>query len=484
MIGARLLRTWLLRLGLLRPRLLRPGLILALAAATAGSVVATPAAAATAPPANPWYHLDDAGELRIDLWFGWSSTCPHCQRAKPVVAAMDEELPWLDVHSLQVDGADAEANVATLVALAEVVGEEIQVVPVFFYAGRVQTGFDQAETTGAQLRAALEAYHDEVAGSLEPASPAPAPSPSASAAVPSPEPTASPDAAVTLPFVGRVEATAVSLPVLAVVLGGLDAFNPCALSVLLFLLSVLVGTRSRRRIALVGGTFVAVSGLVYFALMAAWLNLFLAFGALRVVTLLAGVAAVVAALINIKDYAWYGHGPSLVIPGAARPALFGRILDLSEATRLPALLASTVLVAAVANSYEMLCTGGFPVVFTRVLTLNDLPVAAYYGYLALYNVVYVAPLLAIVVAFAWTMGTGRIGELEARRLKLLSGLLMLGFGVLLLLMPDRLGDLATSLGLFGGAVAVWLAVVATERFRRPAPVVSRARRAGHGRRGA
>jgi hypothetical protein len=458
----------------IRLRLLLLGLAVALSGLVGGWPGTLPARAA-AVPANPWYHLDPAGELRVDLWFGWSSTCPHCQRARPVVEAMDAELTWLDVHSLQVDGDDRDANVATLIALGDLVGEPVGSVPAFFYAGRLRVGFDEAATTGVELRSELEAYRDEVLRSLAPASPSPAPS-----AGPSEEP----DATVTLPFVGPVDAASVSLPVLAVVLGGLDAFNPCALSVLLFLLSVLVGTRSRRRMVLVGGTFVAVSGLVYFALMAAWLNLFLAFGALRVVTVVAGIAAVAAALINVKDYAWYGHGPSLVTPSAARPALFGRILDLSEATRLPALLASTVLVAAVANSYEMLCTGGFPVVFTRVLTLNELPVAAYYGYLVLYNLVYVAPLLAIVLVFAWTVGTGRIGELEARRLKLLSGLLMLGFGVLLLLMPDRLGDLSTSLGLFGAAVATWAAIVGTERFRRSVPVVSPKPRAGPGRRGA
>src|SRR3970282_3038707 len=103
-----------------------------------------------------------------------------------------------------------------------------------------------------------------------------------------PAPPATPAGAATsvvLPWAGPVDARTISLPVLAIVLGGLDAFNPCALSVLLFLLSVLVGFRSRARMALLGGTFVLVSGLTYFGLMEAWLNLFLLFGALRVVTL-------------------------------------------------------------------------------------------------------------------------------------------------------------------------------------------------------
>lgn len=476
------------------------GLLVAL---VVGLLGASPAAGANpaspAPGSTPWFRVDGADDVRIALWFGWSSTCPHCTKARPAVDQLAADLPWLEVHSLQVDdGPSAEENVETLLALADLVGEEIRGVPVFIYANRLRVGFLSAETTGVELRAELVAYREEVLRSLIPsappstAPPAPTSEPSASATSATPTGTASPsmpaptDASaspsegiqVDIPLAGRVDAATLSLPVLAVMLGGLDAFNPCAMSVLLFLMSVLVGARDRRRILLVGGTFVLVSGIVYFLLMAAWLNLFLAVGALRVVTLLAGAAAVVAALINIKDYAWLGRGPSLVIPSSARPTIFGRILDLSEATALPALLATTILVAAVANAYEMLCTGGFPVVFTRVLTLNDLPVASYYAYLGLYNVVYVLPLLAIVLVFGWTLGTGRIREVHARRLKLLSGLLMLGFGLLLLFQPDRLGDLVSTLLLFGGAVVAWLAVLGISAAREASRARPPARPAG------
>ena len=61
-------------------------------------------------------------------------------------------------------------------------------------------------------------------------------------------------------------------------MGLLDGFNPCAMWVLLFLLSLLVRLQDRRRMALVAGTFVLVSGAVYYAFMAAWLNVFLAVG--------------------------------------------------------------------------------------------------------------------------------------------------------------------------------------------------------------
>jgi hypothetical protein len=444
-------------------RLLAAGL-LAVTAIAVGPLAAVPVTAAepTPSPARdgaPWWHRGSDGNPVVDLYFGYSSTCPHCQQAMPWVRQLEVELPWLEVHRLQLDQGHDE-NVARINELAATIGQEVRYVPAFLFGARLETGFDTPDTSGPTLRAEIEAYHREVVQSTG-VGPSASPGPSGSGAP------ISGGAPVSLPFVGQVDAASVSLPVLAVVLGGLDAFNPCALSVLLFLLSVLVATRSRTRMAVVGLTFVAVSGVVYFVLMAAWLNVFLIAGELRVLTLAAGAAAVVAALINIKDFVWFRRGVSLVIPESARPAIFGRMLDLGEATSFRAILVATVLVAAAANTYEMLCTGGFPVVFTRALTLHDLPTPTYYGYLVLYNVVYVAPLALIVVGFAVTLGSRAVSVVEARRLKLLSGLLMLALGVELLVSPDRLSDLGTSVIVFGAAIGIWLAAVLVDRRRGP-----------------
>ncbi len=184
---------------------------------------------------------------------------------------------------------------------------------------------------------------------------------------------------------------------------------------------------------------------------------------MRLVTLVAGSAAVMAALVNIKDFAWFRRGPSLVMPESAKPGIFGRMLDLSDQAKLSTMLIGTAVVAAAANLYEAICTGGFPVVFTRILTLQTSSTIESYLWIALYNVIYVLPLFAIVVLFTRTLGSHTVTIVEARRLKLLSGLLMLGLGLLLLLAPDRLGDLVATIMLFGLAVVVWLAFVLLDR---------------------
>jgi hypothetical protein len=244
----------------------------------------------------------------------------------------------------------------------------------------------------------------------------------------------------------------------------MDAFNPCAFFVLLFLLSLLVHAKSRTRMAVVGGTFVIISGLVYFVFMAAWLNVFLITGPMRIVTVIAGLLALTVAALNIKDYFWFKEGPSLSIPESAKPGLFKRMRGIVATGAMGPMLASTVLLAIVANSYELLCTAGFPMVYTRVLTLAQLETWQYYAWLAAYNVIYVIPLLAIVIVFVRTMGARKLTESEGRILKLVSGFMMLGFGLLLLAAPQLLTNpLASILVLL---VAVAVALVAA-RFARP-----------------
>jgi hypothetical protein len=335
-------------------------------------------------------------------------------------------------------------------------------VPGFIFCRQVLIGYDDAETTGAEIASALETCHqqrlaDPAAGGTPAASTANSPA--------SPAGEAS-GTKVHLPIVGTVDAAAFSLPVLTLVLAGMDAFNPCAFFVLLFLLSLLVHAKSRTRMAIVGGTFVLFSGLVYFVFMAAWLNVFLIAGELRVITVIAGLLALAVAGLNIKDYFWFKEGPSLSIPDAAKPGLFKRMRDIVTTGSLGPMLASTVLLAVVANSYELLCTAGFPMVYTRTLTLATLETWQYYAWLAAYNVIYVIPLLAIVIVFVKTMGARKLSESEGRILKLVSGFMMLGFGLLLLLAPQWLTNPLASIVVL--IVAVGAALLLARR-SAPAP---------------
>jgi hypothetical protein len=418
------------------------GLPRSLAALVLGVLVwltAVPAARADDPI---WRDLDASGQARIHLYFFWTRSCAHCQAQRPIVERLAARHTWLIVHAHELD-ADPEAA-QLYVTIAESIGEQARYVPALAFCQTLTQGFVDEQELEARLLACRDQLRDR--------------------GPPEPEPTR-----VELPLFGEVDLERWSLPVTTVVLASLDAFNPCAFFVLLFLLSLLVRAHGRARMLLLSAVFIGVSGLWYFVFMAAWLNLFLWFGELRWMTLAAGVIAVIMAGFNIKDFLAPRRGPSLAIPEAAKPGLFARMRKLARVSSLPAAVLATVVLAAVANTYELLCTAGLPMIYTRVLTLAELSTAQYYLYLALYNVVYVLPLIAIVAISIKTLGKRKLQEREGRALKLLSGLMMLGLGLALLIAPELLARVGIAVALLLGAVVITaIAVVIDRRLRAQA----------------
>lgn len=394
--------------------------MLAWLALTVGGPI--PARSAEAPTAT---------EAPVELYFFWSLRCPHCLEARPFVEALPGRLPWLKLHSLEL--TQHHDNVRLYIDKARELGQEARSVPAFVFCGEMLVGWQSAASTGAFLRQRLEQCHDDRSKPL--------------AAAP-----------LWLPLLGEVTAEQFSLPVFTVMIAGLDAFNPCAFFVLLFLLSLLVHQRSRGRMLAIGGVFVLFSGLMYFMFMAAWLNLFQFLQQLAWVTAAAGALAIVIALINIKDFFAFKRGISLSIPESRKPAIYQRARAILQADNWSMMLAATVGLAVAANFYELLCTAGFPMVYTRILTLHELTPAGRYAYLALYNLIYVVPLVLIVLGFAYTLGGRKLTERQGRLLKLLSGLMMLELGSLLLLAPAWLDNPFTAVLLLFGAVGLtWLA---------------------------
>lgn len=400
---------------------------------------------------DPWLRSGADGRPEVQLYFFWSLTCPHCAAAHPYIEAIPGARPWVRLHALEL--SRHPENRRRYEAMARAIGTETAGVPAWLFCGEMHVGWDGDDITGATLRRRLDDCRTRVAGGTA--------SDAASAAQ---APVAQ---SVNLPLIGALDPASLSLPALTLVLAGLDAFNPCAFFVLLFLLSMMAHQKSRARMLVIGGVFVAISGLMYFAFMAAWLNVFQLFGHLAWVTLAAGALAVFVGAVNVKDFFTFEKGLTLSIPEARKPDLFRRTRNILGAENLPAMIAATAFLAIAANFYELLCTAGFPMVYTRLLTLADLSPAARHGYLAAYNLIYVVPLAAIVAVFAGTLGARKLSEREGRLLKLLSGVMMLELGALLLIAPERVSQVGIAFGLL--AVAILVTLIAAKLERKPQP---------------
>lgn len=246
------------------------------------------------------------------------------------------------------------------------------------------------------------------------------------------------DESVDLPLFGRVDASEVGMPTFTIAIGLVDGFNPCAMWVLLFLLSLLVNLKSRSRMFAIAGVFVLISGLTYFAFMAAWLNVFMFLGYLRGVQIALGVLAIVVGSIHVKDFFAFKKGISLSIPDSAKPGIYERTRRIVTAETMWAAMAGAIVLAVLVNIVELLCTAGLPALYTNVLMMQDYPVAKNYAYLALYNLAYMFDDGVMVLIAVVTLGRHKLQEKEGRWLKLLSGVLILALGVVMIFNPEWL----------------------------------------------
>ncbi len=385
------------------------------------ALLALPAAAETKPvPA------------RVVLEVFTRERCPHCEEAKRFLEAFHRERPDVEVveHDVLRDPRARER----LRSLASEHGVEAPGVPAFYVGGELVVGYRGADVTGKRLEALVERA-EATQGEAQAPEGACLPEDTASCegAVSAPARDAE---AIEIPFLGHpITVSQLGLPLFTFALGLLDGFNPCSMWVLILMLSMLASLRDRVKMLLIAGTFVAVEGIAYFAFMAAWLNAFLLIGFSRTSEIALGGISCLAGLIHLKDFWALGRGISLSIPQGAKPGIYARMRRILVAENLLGALVGTVVLAVLVQVVELLCTSGFPALYTRILTLRRMDRWSYYGYLLLYDLAYMLDDVLILAVGVVTLSRRRLQEREGRWLKLVSGAAMVGLGVYLLVAP-------------------------------------------------
>jgi hypothetical protein len=181
-----------------------------------------------------------------------------------------------------------------------------------------------------------------------------------------------------------------------------------------------------------------VSGIAYYAFMAAWLNAFQLLGISRAVQIILGSLALIVGAVNIKDFAAYGRGISFSIPESAKPGIYARVRAIVRAENLPAAMLGVTALAILVNVIELLCTAGLPALYTQVLVQQGVSTGARYAYLGLYNLAYMLDDSIMVGIAVVTLGRRKLQERGGRWLKLLSGVTIAILGLLLILWPQAL----------------------------------------------
>lgn len=249
------------------------------------------------------------------------------------------------------------------------------------------------------------------------------------------------DENVTVPVLGKINAKKVSLPILAVVLGFVDGFNPCAMWILIFLITMLFNMKDRKKMWILGLTFILTSGIVYLMFMLAWLNLATFISKIAFIRLLIAVIALVVGLINVYKYI-----DSLkkkdegcdVVDKKDRKKIMEKIISITHEKKFIIALLGIIVLAASVNIIELMCSIGIPLLFTQILAMNNLSTFSYMIYMFIYIFFF---LIDDIVIFIISMVTLKVTGLSTKYTKyshLIGGIIMLIIGLLLIIKPELL----------------------------------------------
>jgi thiol-disulfide isomerase/thioredoxin len=365
------------------------------------------------------------GDGNVTVHFFYLTTCPHCEEQMPVNRQLMAEFPKAQWKYYEVGD---QGNMRIFQNMMAERGQRAEATPTTIIGQEVVVGF-VSQSTPTRLRLLLRSALGESNVTEPPvlsASPSP---PSASSPIP---------AIVTLPFIGPIGTAQLSLPVLTIVLGLIDGFNPCAMWVLIFLISVTMTLHDRRKLVLIVGTFLLASGILYFLFMTFWLQTMMFVGMMRPVMVAVGAFAIFWGMLQLREFIQL-KGQIACHTGdlGEKKKMRTQVQDLLNAPLTWATFAGLVVLAFSVNSVEFVCSSAIPLAFTNVLALQSMPWWQYYAYILLYVLFFMLDDM-IVFSLAIFAVTGTVGDRIASYGHFIGALILLALGAMLLFAPQLL----------------------------------------------
>jgi len=353
-----------------------------------------------------------------DINFFYLPGCSHCDEQRPFNEKLAEKYPLVQI--VEHDSTTPAGSALLSEMLAELGIEDEPEFPItiitisenqVLVSGWVSGGWESEETTGSEIEKALKQC---LAGNCPPSA------------------GEEPRDTIVLPLIGEIVLSDYSLPALAVILGLVDGFNPCAMWVLVYLISLVATLRDKKRIWLIVGSFVLASGVLYFLFMTAWLNAYLLIGYSRAVTTVVGLVALGGGILQIREVVETKGAIVCEVTGEeSRKKTMTRIQRIVSSPITLGTIVGIVALAFLINSVEFVCSAAIPAVFTRVLSLASLSTFQYYAYILLYDVFFMLDDLVIFGTAAFAL-TSRLGDRYAKYSRPVGATILIILGILLL----------------------------------------------------
>ena len=368
---------------------------------------------------------------KVNLYLFYGDGCPHCAQEEEFLKEYLKEEKNASLVKYEI--WHSEDNREKLIKVQNKLNNHENGVPYLVIGNKVIVGYSKG-STDKRIKKYVDNYkkdkkYEDVVGKIL-----------KNKKVNEIKPTTEEVEEVNVPIFGNVKVKELSLPVLAVVLGLADGFNPCAMWILLFLITMLLNTKNRKRMWILGLTFILTSGLVYLLFMISWLSLASFISKIYLVRILIALVAFIVGFINLNNYYKSRKKDSgcEVVKNKDRKKIMTKITKITNEKSFILAILGIILLAASVNIIEMMCSIGLPIIFTQVLAMNNLSVGSYAFYMFLYILLFLIDDIVVFVIAMTTLKVTGISTKYSKYSHLVAGIITILIGLLLLLKPSIL----------------------------------------------
>lgn len=373
---------------------------------------------------------DNPKKEKVNIYFFHSTNCYHCKKEKIFLEKIKKKQPEVKIYYLE--SSRNKKNKALFRNLVNKLKIDVVGFPLTVVGTKYFIGFADEETTGKSIEnAIIYAKKYKSKDLIEQLQEENGEKKLANKKAQMPR-------KVKVLFFGEIDVKDLSLPLLTIVLGAIDGFNPCSMWALVMLISFLIALQNKKKMLLLGSIFIFVSAAMYFLFMVAWLNFLLFFSYVFFIKISIGIAAIIGGAYYLKEFFFNKEQTCKVTSSKMKKNISTKMSSLTQNNKIFFAILGIIVLAFAVNLVDLICSAGLPVIYTQVLSLSALTTSQYYLYVLLYVFIFMLDDLIIFFIAIFSLHLIGLTNSYKRFSKLLGGIVLLVIGLLLIFKPDLL----------------------------------------------
>ena len=386
--------------------------------------------------------IPSAKAEEIKLYLFHQSTCPHCKEEREFLETIKDNYKELNIVGYEVD--TNRMNYNFYLKVMDKTNINSNSVPVTIIGNYYYIGF--TKDIGNEIENTIKKYindsgnYVDIVSKIKNAEDETYTSKNGIIQINGKEKDVELDEMKTIPILGKINAKNVSLPLVSIIIGFVDGFNPCAMWVLLFLITMLINMKDKKKMWILGLTFLVTSALIYLLFMAAWLKVAISFTSTKIIRLLIALVALIGGSINLRSYinSKKKDDGCEVVDDKKRKKIITKIKTIVKEKNFILALIGIITLAISVNLVELACSAGLPLIFTQILALNNLSKIKYAIYMLLYILFFLIDDIVIFVIAMCTLNIKGISSKYGKYSHLIGGIIMILIGILMIFKPEWL----------------------------------------------